>query len=105
MKSDLLSDEDIRWARTDPTFRQQVLTENLGRLLEALKRMRREGQRNSAHCPANSGTRRSCGEARRPAAAVRQSGPAGSLTGPCAPACVLDKKPYNLPTPSILVGS
>jgi hypothetical protein len=43
MMSDLVSDKDIRRARTDPTFRQQMLAENLGRLLEALKRMRREG--------------------------------------------------------------
>jgi hypothetical protein len=43
MMSDLVSDEDIRRARTDPTFRQQMLAENLGRLLEALKRMRRDG--------------------------------------------------------------
>ena len=41
--SDLVTDEDIRRARSDPTFRQQMLAENLGRLLEALKRMRREG--------------------------------------------------------------
>jgi len=33
MMSDLVSDEDIRRARTDPTFRQQMLAENLGRLL------------------------------------------------------------------------
>jgi hypothetical protein len=43
MMSDLVGDEDIRRARTDPTFRQQMLAENLGRLLEALKRMRRDG--------------------------------------------------------------
>ena len=41
--SDLVTDEDIRRARKDPTFRQQMLAENLARLLEALKRMRREG--------------------------------------------------------------
>lgn len=41
--SDLVTDEDIRRARRDPVFRQQMLAENLGRLLEALKRMRREG--------------------------------------------------------------
>lgn len=41
--NDLVTDEDIRRARRDPVFRQQMLAENLGRLLEALKRMRREG--------------------------------------------------------------
>lgn len=41
--SDLVSDEDIRRARSDPGFRQQMLAENLARLLEALKRMRRQG--------------------------------------------------------------
>jgi len=41
--SDLVTDEDIRRARHDPTFRQQMLAENLARLLEALKRMRRDG--------------------------------------------------------------
>jgi len=41
--SDLVTDDDIRRARSDPVFRQQMLAENLGRLLEALKRMRREG--------------------------------------------------------------
>lgn len=41
--SNLVTDEDIRRARTDPTFRQQMLAENLARLLEALKRTRRQG--------------------------------------------------------------
>lgn len=41
--SNLVTDEDIRRARSDPAFRQQMLAENLARLLEALKRMRRQG--------------------------------------------------------------
>ncbi len=41
--SDLVTDEDIRRARSDPAFRQKMLAENLARLLEALKRMRLQG--------------------------------------------------------------
>jgi hypothetical protein len=41
--NDLVTDEDIRRARSDPAFRQKMLAENLGRLLEALKRMRLQG--------------------------------------------------------------
>jgi hypothetical protein len=38
---DLVTDEDIARARSDPDFRQQMLVQNLDRLLEALNRMRR----------------------------------------------------------------
>ena len=40
----LISDDDLARARSDPNFRQQLLAENLERLLEALNKMRR------AHC-------------------------------------------------------
>jgi len=39
--NDLVTDEDIARARSDPDFRQQLLAQNLDRLLEALNRMRR----------------------------------------------------------------
>jgi hypothetical protein len=38
--SQLLTDEDLARARRDPVFRQQLMVENLDRLLEALKYMR-----------------------------------------------------------------
>jgi hypothetical protein len=37
----LISDDDLSRARSDPAFRQQLLAENLERLLEALNKMRR----------------------------------------------------------------
>jgi hypothetical protein len=37
----LVSDDDLARARSDPTFRQQLLAENLDRLLTALNTMRR----------------------------------------------------------------
>ena len=37
----LVSEDDILRARSDPEFRQQMMAENLDRLLEALNRMRR----------------------------------------------------------------
>jgi hypothetical protein len=37
----LISDDDLARARRDPAFRQQLLAENLERLLEALNKMRR----------------------------------------------------------------
>ena len=39
--SDLVTDDDIARARSDPDFRQQMLAQNLDRLLEALNRMRK----------------------------------------------------------------
>jgi hypothetical protein len=36
----LVTDDDLARARTDPEFRQQLLAHNLERLLEALNRMR-----------------------------------------------------------------
>jgi hypothetical protein len=39
--STLVSEDDIVRARSDPAFRQQFLTQNLDRLLEALEMMRR----------------------------------------------------------------
>jgi hypothetical protein len=39
----LISDDDLARARSDPAFRQQLLAENLERLLEALNKMRRAG--------------------------------------------------------------
>jgi len=38
---DLVSDNDLARARSDPAFRQHLLAENLDRLLEALNRVRR----------------------------------------------------------------
>lgn len=37
----LISDDDLARARSDPAFCQQMLAENLERLLEALNKMRR----------------------------------------------------------------
>ena len=38
--SELVSDQDLARARNDAAFRQQMLVDNLERLLEALKHMR-----------------------------------------------------------------
>jgi hypothetical protein len=38
---DLVTEDDLARARTDPGFRQQLMAENLERLLEALNEMRR----------------------------------------------------------------
>ena len=38
---DLATEDDIARARSDPEFRQQLMAQNLDRLLEALNRMRR----------------------------------------------------------------
>ena len=38
---DLVTEDDILRARSDPEFRQQMMAENLDRLLEALNKMRR----------------------------------------------------------------
>jgi hypothetical protein len=40
--SDLVTEDEIARARSDPEFRQQLMAENLDRLLEALNRMRRD---------------------------------------------------------------
>jgi hypothetical protein len=39
--SELLTDEDLARARRDPEFRQQLMVQNLDRLLEALNDLRR----------------------------------------------------------------
>jgi hypothetical protein len=39
--SDLVTDDELARARSDPAFRQQMLAENLERLLHALNKMRR----------------------------------------------------------------
>ena len=39
--SELVTADDIKRARSDPEFRQQMMAENLDRLLEALNKMRR----------------------------------------------------------------
>jgi hypothetical protein len=39
--SDLVSEDDLARARQDPAFRQQLLADNLERLLDALNKMRR----------------------------------------------------------------
>lgn len=41
--SDLVTDDDLARARQDPLFRQQLLADNLDRLLEALNKMRNRG--------------------------------------------------------------
>lgn len=38
---DLVTEDDLARARTDPGFRQQLMADNLERLLEALNEMRR----------------------------------------------------------------
>jgi len=40
--SDLVSEDDLARARSDPAFRQQIMAEHLERLLEALNKMRRD---------------------------------------------------------------
>ena len=40
--TDLVSDEDLARARQDPAFRQEFLARQLDRLLEGLKRARRQ---------------------------------------------------------------
>jgi hypothetical protein len=44
--SDLITDDELARARHDPAFRQQLLAQNLDRLLEALKKMRRDSDQN-----------------------------------------------------------
>jgi hypothetical protein len=39
--TNLVSEEELVRARSDPTYRQQLMAENLERLLEALNHMRR----------------------------------------------------------------
>ena len=42
--SDLVTDNELARARNDPAFRQQFLAQNLDRLIEALKKIRRVGE-------------------------------------------------------------
>ena len=42
--SDLVTEDELARARNDPVFRQQFLAQNLDRLIEALKKMRRVGE-------------------------------------------------------------
>jgi hypothetical protein len=44
--SDLITEDELARARRDPAFRQQLLAQNLDRLLEALKKMRRDSDQN-----------------------------------------------------------
>ena len=46
--SGLVTEDDIARARSDPEFRQQLLAENLERLLHALNTMRRNTEPNPA---------------------------------------------------------
>jgi hypothetical protein len=41
MMFNLVTEDDIARARSDPEFRQQLMAKNLDRLLEALNKMRR----------------------------------------------------------------
>jgi hypothetical protein len=43
----LVSEDDIARARSDPAFRQQFLAQNLDRLLEALEMMRHTGNQDA----------------------------------------------------------
>jgi hypothetical protein len=45
--SDLVTEDELARARKDPAFRQQFLAQNLNRLIEALKRMRRASEQTS----------------------------------------------------------
>jgi hypothetical protein len=44
--SDLVTEDELARARTDPAFRQQFLAQNMDRLLEALEKMRQAGDQN-----------------------------------------------------------
>ncbi|HEY6024020.1 MAG TPA: hypothetical protein VIV34_07555 [Pseudolabrys sp.] len=44
--STLVTEDDLARARSDPAFRQQLLAQNLDRLLDALERMRRASDQN-----------------------------------------------------------
>jgi hypothetical protein len=46
--SSLVTEDDIARARNDPAFRQQLLAENLERLLHALNSMRRNSDTDAA---------------------------------------------------------
>jgi hypothetical protein len=45
--SDLVTEDDLARARSDPGFRQQLLAQNLERLLEALNQMRKSSNPNA----------------------------------------------------------
>jgi hypothetical protein len=45
--SDLVTENELARARNDPAFRQQFLAQNLDRLIEALKKMRRVGEQSA----------------------------------------------------------
>lgn len=42
MSDDLVSEDDLKRARQDPAFRQQLMAENLDKLLAALTRARQD---------------------------------------------------------------
>ena len=44
---DLITEDELARIRTDPVFRRQFLAENLERLLDALKSLRRDGDQNA----------------------------------------------------------
>ncbi len=45
--TDLVTEDELARARTNPVFRQQFLAQNLDRLLDALEKMRRAGDQNA----------------------------------------------------------
>jgi hypothetical protein len=45
--TDLVTEDELARARTDPVFRQHFLAQNLDRLLDALERMRRASEQNA----------------------------------------------------------
>ena len=47
MMSVLITEDELVRARRDPAFRQQLLAQNLERLLGALETMRRAGEQNN----------------------------------------------------------
>ncbi len=48
--ADLISEEDIERARTDPGFRQELLAKNLERLLSALNHARKNNGERDPKC-------------------------------------------------------
>ena len=71
--SELVTEDDLARARGDPAFRQQLMADNLDRLLEALNRCARP--RTSPEAPARSAK----------ASILRSSSPTGCSERPTMP--------------------
>ena len=90
--SELVIEDDLARARSDPDFRQQLLTQNLERLLDALNQMSKANDTDPTSVrQIREGVDLAVKLAdRRPAAAERpQSGPAGGLTAALAATALL----------------